>query len=309
MFTQTTSGGAIADKRCVPQVPTPPTSPCISYQDMQSAYCQAQANTCSATGGTFGNVNGGNVCIPAGTPGTPAPCASGATQFVTNADGSSSASCVGGPNITGDPTDKPIKVDPTTSTPQGSADATANNTAAIANINTAGFQAIVNAINNNTSHAGGGGSGSSAAQDQANADGIKQAINDLKDQEKGAGQCDPKAANYAQCIGEVSQAEDPSSAQQTAINAGNDALNSVADQVTQSISGRETVEDGTAGIVDTIKSYLPNSGGCTGVTWNFPHTDIVVTCEKTDLLRAWLAWGLAISTLLGCFYVAFGRSA
>lgn len=311
LFKITNSGGGTASARCVPQVQTPPTQPCITWSQNQSYSCQKLQSDCTASGGSFGVIGTSNVCIPGGNPDTPPPCAAGASQFVTNADGSSSPSCVGTANISGsnNVAGQPVSNGSntaSTSQAQSAAD-TANNTAAIAKINNEGFQGVVNAINN-MSHAGGGGSGngSSAAQDQSNTAGIIQAINDFKNQEKGAGQCDPKKSDYAKCIGQSQDAPDAdgSAIRGNAKTQGDGFLENAKSSLTDAIANRADAQS-PDGIVGTVLSYLPQVDSCSDYSTSIKGVAFSVRCDQTQMVRDWGAWVFAVATILFCFHIVF----
>lgn len=300
LFKTTGPGGTVTSAVCVPNVERPETEPCITYAQMQSKACQEEAQDCTATGGTFGVIGNKNVCIPPGH--NPPPCASGASQFVTNPDGSSSASCVGAPNIgNGNIANAPISGGQnTSSTPEAqSAADTANNTAAIAQIANQGFQAVVNAVNTQTSKGGGGGasgSGSTAEQDKENSDGVVQAINDFKNQEKGAGQCDPKAENYSQCMGLTEEGVDENQLKGDATTAGTTSLDSAKDAAVESITERADVEAPTE-FVGAILDRLPQPVSCAPITMTWKGNSLNITCDDTEVMRLWFAWLFSMLTI------------
>lgn len=307
LFRTTGPGGAITSASCVPTIERPETEPCITYAQMQSPACQREAEECSATGGTFGVVNDVNVCFPPGD--NPPPCASGASQFVTNPDGSSSPSCVGSPNIgNGNIADAPVSSGTNTaatSTAQSAAD-TANNTAAIARINNDGFQAVVNAVNNLTGKTSGGagaGSGSTAEQDQSNTGAIVQAINEFKSQEHGAGKCDPKNDDYAKCTGMTEEGVDENSLIDAATNAGVASLDSARDELLQSIENRPEIEMPNE-LIDLMVDILPQPVSCSNMSITWRGFAMQIRCEDTEVMRLWFAWLFALLTAWHCYQVA-----
>jgi len=315
MLYTTGSNGVRTAGLCVANVPTP-DGPCVTYEDNQTSSCQQKQQDCTSTGGTFGNINGQNVCIPPG-PAQPPPCASGSSQFTQNSDGSKSATCVGPANIQAAPTDnspgQPIATNTTaaTSTAQQQANI-ANNTAATAQIAQSGFQAVVNAVNNNTakSAAGGGGNGSSAAQDKSNSDGVISAINANTASEHGAGQCDPHSSTYADCIKETETAPDAdgSSIRANAITEGNASIDSAADSVVTGINAAsaQSAPD-TSSFTDTLKSYLPQGESCSDLLFTVHGYEVVVSCDRTALVREWGAWAFALFSMWSIFEIMFRR--
>lgn|GEM_PF-2457571 len=318
-FTQVDSSGHIVKTACVQQIQPPAGKPCQTWADNQTNYCQQQQANCTASGGTFGTLNGQNVCIPAGFGGNPIPnCSSGATQFTTNPDGSSSATCVGTSNISGanNVAGQPVSNGSNTagtSQAQSAAD-TANNTAAIAKINNEGFQGVVNAINS-MSKAGGGGAGagnaSTATQDQQNTAGIISAINDFKNQERGAGQCDPKANNYAECTKQVETAPDSdgSTIRANAITQGNASIDAAGQTVVDGINAtsQRSAPSETSSFADTFLSYLPHGDACQDYAFAFKQATVQVKCTDTQTFRDWGAWAFALLTMYAIFEIMFRR--
>lgn len=279
---------------------------------MQSAACQQEADECTSTGGTFGVINNENVCFPPGE-NNPPPCASGASQFVTNADGSTSPSCVGAPNIgDGNIANAPVTAgNNTPDTPAGkSAADTANNTAAIARINNDGFQAVVNAVNTlkgevkNGGGGGGTGSSSTAEQDQSNTAGIVQAINEFKSQEKGADKCDPKNDDYAKCSGMTEEGADEGALRDGATTSGTGSLDAARDEILSAIENRPEVEvpEELAGL---FLDNLPDSTSCTNLSFSWRGHSFQIQCDDTEDVRKWAAWVFALLTIWHCMQVVF----
>lgn len=315
LFNQTTAQGKIVSSSCFPNVPTP-TQKCISYDDMQTAYCQNQSNTCTASGGTFGNVNGVNVCIPAGTGGPMPTCASGSSQFVTNPDGSSTPTCVGTSNIGntgvagGGGTPLPQGViggAPTTQSTTISDANIQNNTAEIARISAGGFQAIVNAINTNTTKTSGGGGGGTQQVDMS---GVISAINNLDSDVKGANNCDPRKSDYQKCLGNLQQATDETAKMGDAQNTGDTTLDTAKQSALDSIANRTAPDDGTTNSQGLISQIFNTSFSCSDMDVSLPYSShFSITCSGTAKIREWMGFALAVITLLACYDLAFRRTA
>lgn len=320
LFQTVGASGFVASSTCVPQVNAGSPQSCATYADMQTSYCQQQSATCTASGGAYGSVGAGssqqNVCVPANYGGPALPtCASGGTQFQMNSDGSKSATCIGTPNI--GPSGTTASADPagvsqaangqsSTQMQQG----TQNNTAAIAAISAAGFQAMVNAINNNTAQtkpsSGGSYTGSSAAQDQSNTAGIISAINANTASEHGAGVCDPHAANYAQCIGQTSAAPDTdgSGVAGTLRTKGSGILDSATTEITNRVTNRAQATS-PDGIMTTLKAMLPQPQSCSNIGFTTHGVTFQIDCTSMQTFRDWAAWFLAVMTAFTCFQIMF----
>ncbi len=299
LLTTATTGGTVTSAQCVPNSAN--NFPCDTYARMQSSYCQSRASECKASGGSFGNIAGQNVCVPPGN-GLPN-CESGGTQFVTNPDGSKTPTCVGAPNINGNPSDiagqgSPTKVDPATATAQDAANATANNTAKIANINNEGFQSVVNAINNMSGKTSGGGAGIGEGEGKGEGEG---------EGEGESGPCDPKKADYSACIKQTEEVGD-GEAQSKIDSASNNVSTTFDDtqgEIIAMING-ETVVDEPNGVVNAIDNLIPNSvSSCTNLGFNFRGHVFTIDCDKFQPLREMLAWVFALGTAIFCFQIAF----
>jgi hypothetical protein len=296
LLTTSSSGGVQTSASCAPNVaPDPKGQNCQTYEDMQTSTCKQQASNCTSTGGTFGNVNGQNVCIPAGNTSNPPTCASGSTQFVTNADGSRTPTCLGA-WPTGSPTTTTTNAgdDATTAARNG-----ANNTKALADLTASGLAAVVSAINdlNKTTAQGTGAC-------NANNPNYPACLN-----QQGSGPCDPKAANYAQCIGQLSSAPDSdgSTLKSKVKGDGTGILNGAGTALTDAINNRPNPDDSVDSFKSTILGYLPKPSGCSDIRVQYKSMDWSITCDSTQRMRDWGAYVLAILTLISCYYIALGK--
>jgi len=284
---------------CQDDLIAPPTGSCITYAELQSAACQKQVQDCTATGGTHGSIGSGsdavNICVPAAE--QIPQCESGSSQFIQNPDGSSSPTCVGSPNIAGSPVSDMISSGENTSTTDANQNAadTANNTAAIAKTNNEGFQAVVNAINNQTSVISqtGGGTGSAPSDSQP---------------EDPAGPCDPQAANYSECIGQTESFDssnidslkttNTASGDAAISDASTTALDMINNSSTQSVPSPSAFEA-------AFLALFPSTGGCSDLNTTIGPVVFKVGCAETELYRLWAAWALSIFTLWAIFDTMF----
>lgn len=278
------SGGVVTGAACVPEQPAA-NNQCSTYEQMQTAYCQQQAAECSESGGTYGNVEGNNVCIPAGYAGQLPTCASGSANFVENGDGSNGFACL----TAGNGATPPPKVGPN-ATPEEAAIATQHGIADLGNIMRSGLEGIVNAIKGQGPNGGGDGEGPG------------------EEPGGGEGQCDPKAANYSECIGQLKQAPDADGASlgEKVVTDGSGFLDSAAGALTDAIDSRADAEEPSA-IVAAIKAILPQPASCSDVGFSWQGTSFQITCSSTQLYREWAAFALAIAAAFACFQIGLRK--
>jgi Predicted solute binding protein len=126
-----------------------------------------------------------------------------------------------------------------------------------------------------------------------------------EEEAKGAGDCDPTASNYHQCLSLLEQAPDQDGASilAGASTSATGYMDSTQGEILNAISSRPTPPEPNA-IVSWIKSVMPSPSSCNSVGFSFYGHDFDIPCQKVEIIKDWFGWVLAIGTIIFCFQIA-----
>ena len=270
----------------------------VDFGDGEFEYCSDQQDECTALGGTFGAVGNGSemgaVCLLNG--GTPPTCASGSENWVENLDGSSAFSCT-----------------PTDPTP----------TICDAQLYDCDDDGFVDDQDND------GCIDNGSANDPAciptapgtpgpnNGDPTEPGTDDPTDEPsnvgeepldpatEGAGDCDPTASDYAQCIGNLVKVRE-GYIDELRTGFDSDAtgyLDSLEIMATDSIGDGNSGITGTTAIGTSITSSF-SVGGCSDITLSYHGETLTISCSKMQIFRDILFWVVGLMTTIAVFAIA-----
>lgn len=255
-------------------------------------YCDQLKQECDTAGGVYGAVGTDgqtkHVCIVNMDP--PATCASGSQYWVENLDGSSGFAC-----ITADPPPEVCNAALYDCDNDGQVD-DQDNDGCLDN----------GAANDPECVTAGPGEGSGGKDTLPGEDTTENVGEDeLDPATEGAGDCDPTAANYAECIGQNVNITDTFDDELLA-GADGEAQSGIldyGDALIDSLGDGTSGIAGSSGIGDDITDAF-DTGSCSDLGFTFQGHTVEITCAGTQRLRTVLAWAFSLLTLFFLFNLA-----
>lgn len=280
--------------------PTPPDPETDCYNVLgyvgSTPVCGDAADSCAATGGAYGFIQGQEVCVPQDE--SPPTCAARTIVFL---DESGSYVCQA-------PDDPVPQSGPTPDDVDGDGVSNALDT----DDDGDGIP------DSSDTDADGDGApdadaDSDGTKDYADADDDGDGVDDSSDVDNGGdgiGDCDPTAKGYASCVGQLSSVAESLDdqleieANKDGASAGTKILNAGVGAIGNGDSGM----DGPTGLAGDLSSdLLPSFGACSDIDIPFQGSVMTLSCSRTEPFRDVFAWFIAALTFLYVFELAIQK--
>lgn len=123
---------------------------------------------------------------------------------------------------------------------------------------------------------------------------------------EGAGDCDPTATNYSECIGQTEVADESlagdikSEQDQTAQS----KIDEYTEAMTDFVNDNQSLDSESGVIESMLTGLIPTAGTCSAQTVSFAKISVGINCEKLNQFKVYFGWFLYIITVYYLFHLA-----